>query len=85
MEDHRFRPNISTIPIIIMLKDKESPIRKMITTTKLDWFENAIATAFAMVTLALQNVRYFALKVISFENIVDYANSHFRKRIRLEF
>ena len=67
-----------------MLKDKESPIRKIITATKLDWFENAIATAFAMVTLALQKVRYFALKVISFENIVDYPNSHFRKRIRLE-
>jgi hypothetical protein len=39
-----------------MLKDKESPIRKMITTTKLDGFENAIVTAFAVVTLALQNV-----------------------------
>jgi hypothetical protein len=53
MEDLRFSPNFSTDPI--KLNDKESPIRKIL-TTELDFFQKkGIATAVAMaITMALQ-------------------------------
>jgi hypothetical protein len=47
-----------------LLKSKESPIRKII-TTELDFFEKkGIATAVVMATMTIQYGRYFGFKVI---------------------